>query len=140
MTTPLYTTEILRLAASLGTQSTLDRIDGSADERAPTCGSRVRTQVQIGEGGRIEKLNQDVQACAFGQASAALVVRYATGRTPATVESALAALEAWLGGTSDDPGPWPGFTALAPARDRRARHPAILLPFRSLLAALMAAR
>ena len=140
MTTPLYTTEILRLAASLGTQSTLDRIDGSADERAPTCGSRVRTQVQIGEGGRIEKLTQDVQACAFGQASAALVARHAPGRSEAEVAEGLGQLAAWLEGERDDPGIWPGLGALAPARSRRGRHPAILLPFRSLLAALKAAK
>ena len=139
MTAPLYTIEILRLAASLGTQPVLDRIDGSADERAPTCGSRVRTQVQLSDDGRIEALTQDVQACAFGQASAALVAKHASGRTAVDVESGLAALTDWLAGISDDPGPWPGYETLAPARDRRARHPAILLPFRSLLAALKAA-
>ena len=57
----------------------------------------------------------------------------------ADVESGLAGLESWLAGTSDDLSGWPGYDALAPARDRRARHPAILLPFRSLLAALKAA-
>jgi NifU-like protein involved in Fe-S cluster formation len=140
MTAPLYTTDILRLAASLGTQPTLDRIDGSADERAPTCGSRVRTQVQLGEDGRIEGITQDVQACAFGQASAALVAKHAPGRDAAEIDAALRAVESWLAGASDNSGPWPGYDALAPARDRRTRHPAILLPFRSLLAALMAAR
>ena len=139
MTAPLYTTDILRLAASLGTQPTLTRIDGTADERAPTCGSRVRTQVQLTDGGRIEALTQDVQACAFGQASAALVAKHAMGHDANDVESALASLDAWLAGTRADPGGWPGLDALAPARDRRARHPAILLPFRALLAALKSA-
>ena len=136
MTAPLYTTEILRLAASLGTQPVLGRIDGTADERAPTCGSRVRTQVQIDDEGRIEALTQDVQACAFGQASAALVAKHATGLQANDLESALADLDSWLAGTRTDPGAWPGLAALAPARSRRARHPAILLPFRALLAAL----
>ena len=140
MTAPLYTTDILRLAASLGEQPELSRIDGSADERAPTCGSRVRTQVQINEEGRIEALTQQVHACAFGQASAALIARHAPGRTIQEVESGLSAVAAWLAGDRDDPGEWPGYDALSPARDRRARHPAILLPFRSLLAALKAAR
>jgi NifU-like protein involved in Fe-S cluster formation len=140
MNAPLYTTDILRLAASLGTQPMLGRIDGSADERAPTCGSRVRTQVQVGEDGRIEALNQDVQACAFGQASAALVAQHAAGRRTADIESAFAEIDAWLAGTRADPGAWTGFDALAPARTRRARHPAILLPFRALLAALKSAR
>src|SRR5205085_6252468 len=98
MNAPLYTTDILRLAASLGTQSTLDRIDGTSDERAPTCGSRVRTQVQLAADGRIEALTQEVQACAFGQASAALVARHAKGQTAAEVDACLAALDSWLAG------------------------------------------
>ena len=139
MNAPLYTTDILRLAASLGAQPVLDRVDGSGDERAPTCGSRVRTQVQLGDDGRIEKLTQDVQACAFGQASAALVAKHAGGRTADDIAAALTDLNAWLAGSRDDPGAWPGYATLAPARSRRSRHPAILLPFRALLAALKAA-
>ena len=140
MNAPLYTTDILRLAASLGAQPVLDRIDGSGDERAPTCGSRVRTSVQLDEDGRIHALTQDVQACAFGQASAALVARHAPGHSEAEVDEGLGQLAAWLEGERDDPGIWPGLGALAPARSRRGRHPAILLPFRSLLAALKAAK
>ena len=37
-------------------------------------------------------------------------------------------------------GDWPGLDALAPARSRKSRHGAILLPFRALLAAIEAAR
>jgi NifU-like protein involved in Fe-S cluster formation len=135
---PLYTIDILRLAASLGEQTKLDRVDGSGDERAPTCGSRVKSQVQLGPDGRIEKVAQDVQACAFGQASAALVARHAPGQTAADIDTALTDLTDWLAGNRDDPGTWPGCAALAPARSRRSRHPAILLPFRALLAALKA--
>jgi NifU-like protein involved in Fe-S cluster formation len=139
MNAPLYTTEILRLAASLGEQPQLDRIDGSADERAPTCGSRVQTQVRVDSTGRIQEISQQVQACAFGQAAAALVGRHAAGHNAGEVETAMADLDHWLAGTADDPGYWPGLEALAPARSRRSRHPAILLPFRSLLTALKAA-
>jgi NifU-like protein involved in Fe-S cluster formation len=138
MNAPLYTTEILRLAASLGEPAILDRVDGVGDERAPTCGSRVVTRVQCNMDGTISAVSQDVQACAFGQAAAALVARHAPGHTLADVETASTNLAAWLAGDQDDPGDWPGFAALAPARSRRSRHLAILLPFRSLLAALKA--
>jgi NifU-like protein involved in Fe-S cluster formation len=140
VTAPLYTPDILRLAASLGAQPTLDRVDGSADERAPTCGSRVRTEVRLADDGSVAAIAQDVRACAFGQASAALVARHASGRTAADLESARSDVAAWLAGDRDDPGAWIDFAVLAPARARRARHPAILLPFRSLLAALKSAR
>ena len=41
MNAPLYTTEILRLAASLRSRAQLDREDGRAELRSPTCGSRI---------------------------------------------------------------------------------------------------
>lgn len=136
MNAPLYTTEILRLAASLPEPRTLDRVDGSAEARSPTCGSTVRVEVQLDEAGRVEALSQQVQACAFGQATASLMAAGAPGRSRADVEEALSDLEAWLAGSRDDPGSWPGLSALSPARSRRSRHGAILLPFRALAAAM----
>jgi hypothetical protein len=47
-------------------------------------------------------------------------------------------LQEWLGGSDVTPD-WPGIAALAPARPRKGRHGAILLPFRALLAAIDAA-
>jgi hypothetical protein len=44
-------------------------------------------------------------------------------------------LSDWLDGNRDEPGGW-GFEALAPARSRTSRHGAILLPLRTLLAAI----
>jgi NifU-like protein involved in Fe-S cluster formation len=135
MNAPLYTVEILRLAASLPEPVQLERIDGSASQRSPTCGSIVATQVQVTDG-RIEALSQTVSACAFGQASAALVAQQAPGHGRDEVETALDQLTAWLSGERENPPHWPGYEALAPARSRTGRHGAILLPLRSLLAAL----
>lgn len=136
MNAPLYTTEILRLAASLPEPQALDRVDGSAEERSPTCGSTVRTEVQVDHEGRVVSLSQKVQACAFGQASAGILQAGALGRTRDDVSRATEELGAWLAGDRGDPGPWPGLEALTPARSRRSRHGAILLPFRALLSAM----
>lgn len=133
---PLYTTEILRLAASLPEAVPLDRVDGRAEERSPTCGSSIAAEVQLDRDGRIAGLSQRVQACAFGQASAALLARGAEGRSRDDVAAALSELTAWLSGDAERPGSWPGLWALEPARSRAARHGAILLPFRALLAAM----
>jgi NifU-like protein involved in Fe-S cluster formation len=133
MNAPLYTTEILRIAASLSDPRALDREDGHAELRSPTCGSRIATSVQM-ERGRIAGVSQRVHACAFGQASAALLERGAIGRSIEEVKSALAELDNWLSGGEAEP-PW-GLTALKPARSRKGRHGAILLPFRALLAAM----
>ena len=140
MTSPLYTTEILRLAASLCDPHPLDREDGCAEVRSPTCGSRIAMTVQLDDGRRVERLSMHVQACAFGQASAALVERHARGRTHGEVSEAMLSLSRWLASERDEMHDWPGIAALAPARTHKGRHAAILLPFRALIAAIEAAR
>ncbi|MES2002209.1 MAG: iron-sulfur cluster assembly scaffold protein [Pseudomonadota bacterium] len=140
MNAPTYTTEILRLAASLAPAAQLEREDGRAELRSPTCGSSIRTLVTVDGEGRVAALSQSVRACAFGQASAALVERDALGRTSDEIAAALSELADWLSGKRADPGSWPGLSALAPARSKTGRHGAILLPFRALLAALEDAR
>jgi NifU-like protein involved in Fe-S cluster formation len=135
MNAPLYTTEILRLAASLPGPVQLERVDGSAARRSPTCGSSLLAEVHVKDG-RIEALSQTVLACAFGQASAALVARQAAGHTRDEVATALDQLTSWLSGERDEPPQWPGYEALAPALSRTGRHGAILLPLRALLGAL----
>ena len=140
MTEPLYTTEILRLAASLNEPHELEREDGRAELRSPTCGSRVDLAVQLDEERRIERLSMRVHACAFGQASAALVERHCRGRSHNDVSDALLALSHWLANDQEAPSKeaWPGIAVLEPARSRMGRHGAILLPFRALLAAMEA--
>ena len=135
----LYTTEILRLAASLGEPRALEREDGRAELRSPTCGSRVTIAVQLDDEDRVVALTQQVHACAFGQASAVILEQHAAGRSRDELAEAVEQLGAWLGGSDTEPA-WPGLAALAPARARKARHGAILLPFRALLAAMGAAR
>ena len=135
MNAPLYTTEILRLAASLKEPRALEREDGSAAVRSPTCGSRMQTVVQLDSENRVEALSQTVLACAFGQASATLLERGAIGRSRDEVEAAFMQIDAWLTGGDAEP-QWPGIAALAPARSRKSRHGAILLPFRAMLAAI----
>jgi NifU-like protein involved in Fe-S cluster formation len=139
MNTPLYTTDILRLAASLGDPRELERQDGKAEVRSPTCGSRVTLAVQLDDERRVQLVSQNVHACAFGQASAALVEKHAIGRTHTAVAEALVILSRWLAEEQDEAGDWPDLAILAPARSRKARHGAILLPFRALLAAIEAA-
>lgn len=131
---PLYTMEILRLAGSLPDPMHLERVDGMAQLRSPTCGSTVHTEVQLDDG-RVTALSQQVRACAFGQASGALVAKHAPGRNKDEIAEVLAALSGWLDGSRDEPPGW-GLEALAPARSRTSRHGAIVLPLRTLLAAI----
>ena len=140
MNAPLYTPEILRLAAMLAEPRKLEREDGRAELRSPTCGSRIAVRVQLDGEGRVECVSQQVHACAFGQAAAALLEQGARGRSYADVSAAAVALSAWLAGETEDAGSWAGVEALAPARSRKSRHGAILLPFRALAAAIESAK
>jgi NifU-like protein involved in Fe-S cluster formation len=139
MTSPLYTREILRLAASIPYLEPFDELEGAAELRSPTCGSRMRVAVELDWADRVVRLRQAVEACAFGQASAALMGGHAMGRSADEAAAALKELEAWLAG-GEMPTSWPGIEVLAPARSRKGRHGAILLPFRALLAAIEAAQ
>ena len=136
MKEPPYTREILRLAASIPYLERFDDLEGATERRSPTCGSRMRVAVELDWAGRVRIFRQAVEACAYGQATAALVGGHAVGRSADEVRDALAELEAWLAGNGEVPTAWPGLDVLEPARARKGRHGAILLPFRTLLAAI----
>lgn len=139
MSEPLYTIEILRLAASIPHLGRLTDAHSEVELRSPTCGSKVRIGVRLDESGRVTALGQEVEACAFGQASAALMGAHVIGRSAQELNEAMKAYEQWLRGTRADPGDWPGLGVLAPARTKLGRHGAMLLPFRATLAAMLAA-
>jgi NifU-like protein involved in Fe-S cluster formation len=108
--------------------------------RSPTCGSRIDLTVQLDSDRRVERLSMQVHACAFGQAAAALVDQHGIGRSHDEVAAALIVLSRWLAEEQEDAGDWAGIATLAPARKRKSRHGAILLPFRALLAAIESAK
>ncbi|MCY7281069.1 MAG: iron-sulfur cluster assembly scaffold protein [Sphingomonas bacterium] len=134
MTQPLYTLDILRLAASIPGQRVFAHMGDAAVLRSATCGSRMAMRVTLDDAGRVASLEQAVEACAFGQAAAALVGTSAVGLTAEQATAALTGVEHWL--DEDGAEPWPGLNQLDPARARRGRHGAILLPFRALVEAI----
>lgn len=136
MKEPPYTREILRLAASIPHLVPFEELDNATERRSPTCGSRMRMAVELDWAGRVRRLRQAVEACAYGQATAALMGGHAMGRSAEEVEAALSELEAWFAGRGGVPTAWPGLDVLAPALSRKGRHGAIMLPFRTLLAAM----
>jgi NifU-like protein involved in Fe-S cluster formation len=136
MNAPPYTREILRLAASIPHLVPFEELEGATERRSPTCGSRMRMVAELDWARRVVRLRQAVEACAYGQATAALMGGHAIGRSAEEVRAALNELEDWLAGKGDVPTAWPGLDVLEPARLRKGRHGAILLPFRTLLAAI----
>ncbi|UAK23016.1 iron-sulfur cluster assembly scaffold protein [Sphingomonas nostoxanthinifaciens] len=132
MTAALYNPTILRLATSIPHHQRLDEAQGSSERRSPVCGSRITVDVAMDDAGRVTALGQEVRACALGQASAALMGAHAIGRDRAELEAARDALAAFLAGTRDDPGDWPGLEIFAPARAHSARHASIRLAFEAV--------
>ena len=140
MKEPPYTREILRLAASIPYVVPFAELEGATEVRSKTCGSRMRMAVELDWADRVARLRQAVEACAYGQATAALLGGHAIGRSADEVAAGLSELEAWLGGNGETPTAWPGLEALGPALSRKGRHGAILLPFRALLTAIEEAK
>lgn len=128
MSGPLYTTDILRLAASIPHHQRLATPHGSSEKRSPVCGSRVTVDVALGPDGRVGEVGLLVRACALGQASASLLANEIVGRSPEELAAARDALAAWLAGEGDLPD-WPGLAALERARGYPARHASIRLAF-----------
>lgn len=128
---PPYTLDILRLAASLPIETSVPAATHVAEARSVTCGSTIRSEIRT-DGGRIAAIAQKVTACAYGQASAALVQGWAPGRLKAEVIVMRAAVKAWLDGRGEVP---EGFAVLRPVQGRAGRHGAVLLPFDALLKA-----
>jgi NifU-like protein involved in Fe-S cluster formation len=135
----LYSHDILRLAASIPHLAPLERADARVEKRAPLCGSRVAVAVTLDSSGRIAAFGQEVKACALGQASAALMGAHVVGRTATELDEARHHLAAYLAGTREEPGAWPGLAVFAHARAYPARHGAILLPFEAGAEAAVAA-
>jgi NifU-like protein involved in Fe-S cluster formation len=131
VTTALYNRDILRLAASIPHQQRLAAPQATVEKSSPVCGSRVTVDLVADGEGRVIALGQEVRACALGQASASLMGAHAIGRTAGELAEARDALAAYLAGSRDDPGEWPGLAIFADARRFTARHPSIMLAFQA---------
>jgi NifU-like protein involved in Fe-S cluster formation len=140
MSAALYNTTILRLATAIPHQTRLEAADATVEKRSPICGSRVTVDVALDGAGRVAAIGQEVRACALGQASAALMGEHAIGRSADDLAAARDALSAFLAGTRDDPGDWPGLEIFGPARPHGARHASIRLAFEAVAEAAALAR
>lgn len=139
MSEALYTRDILRLAVSIPHQSRLDKPDGTAEVRSRTCGSRVAADLLLSDDRAIARLGIEVNACALGQASAAILATEAIGKSVHDIAAARRHLADFLVGLQNDPGPWANMDHLSSAKDHPGRHAAILLPYDAILGAFEAA-
>lgn len=136
-TAVLYTPEVLGLATGLAAYRLDDTLPLRADARSRSCGSTLTLGLALDTVGHIARVGLRSQACAIGQASAAVFAQGAPGRSTDEIVATAHAVERWVSGEGDMP-PWPGFDLIAAARDYPGRHGAIMLPWTAALQLLCA--
>jgi NifU-like protein involved in Fe-S cluster formation len=135
MDSALYNRDILRLATALEAGDRLQNPDGTAECRSPICGSRIAADVNLTKDGIIAEIALRANACALGQASAAILRSNAVGVDIAAIANIRDVIEMALKKQGEMPQIWHDLAILTPAREYPSRHAAILLPYDALLAA-----
>ena len=134
----LYSPEVLALATSLAKYPLLDELPLRGQARSPACGSALVLGLSVDAAGQIARIGLRAQACAIGQASAAIFANGAVGRDREQIAAMLAAMQRWLTGEAAIPD-WPGLAVVAPARDYPGRHGAMMLAWKAAYEALSSA-
>lgn len=134
-TTILYTPEVLGLAIELARYPLTPDLPLRGEARSTSCGSTIALGLATAADGTVERVGIRSQACAIGQASAAIFAAGVVGAQPARIAQTRARVAAWLAGDGALPD-WPGFATIAAARDYPARHGAVMLPWNAAAQAL----
>ena len=125
----LYSARILTLAANMPRAGRLANADASSEKVSRLCGSRVLVDLKL-EDGRVSDFAQDVQACALGQAAAAVLGENVIGATVDELETARDQLRDMLkAGARPPEGRFVDLKVLQPVKDYPARHASTLLAF-----------
>lgn len=134
----LYSNRILALAANMPRAGRLAAPQASAEKVAKLCGSRIIVDLVLTDG-KVSDFAQEVQACALGQASAAILGANIIGATVEEIRQARDGLRAMLKAAGAVPGGrFADLGVLAPVRDYPARHASTLLAFEAALEAAAA--
>ncbi len=132
----LYSDRILRLAANMPRAGRLAAPQGSAERVSKLCGSRVTVDVAVRDG-RVADFAQAVQACALGQAAAAVLGANVVGAAVGEVRGARDALLAMLKAGGPPPeGRFADLRVLQAVKDFPARHASTALAFEAAVAAI----
>ncbi len=135
MFTELYNTDILSLSATLKNER-LENPMGTSRKVSKLCGSWVEIDLNL-KNGKVSESALRVQACALGQASAAILKGQIIGASIAEVKTARDALYAMLKEEGKPPkGRFEKLKLLAGVAEYPARHTSTLLAFDAALSAM----
>ena len=134
----LYNTDILTLSSSLK-NAVLDQPDGTARKVSKLCGSWLEIDVAM-DGEAVSDIALRVQACALGQASAAILQANIKGATLSEITDARDALKAMLKENGEPPsGRFAQLKLLQSVKDYPARHQSTMLAFEAAVKAVESA-
>ena len=136
----LYSAKVLALAANMPRSGRLPHADASAEKVSKLCGSRIVVDVVM-DGDEVADFAQDVQACALGQAAAAVLGANVIGANEAEIDAARRALYDMLktGGPAPE-GRFSDLAMLAPVKDYPPRHASTMLAFEAAAEAVRKAK
>ena len=125
----LYQEELLAYASSVEQFRRLQNPTGTGTAVSRSCGSRVTVDLMLLED-VISDIGLDVDACAWGSASSAIVAEKAVGKTLDEINSLGQSIWCMLrDGGAVPTGDWKNFKFLAPAKILENRHQSICLIF-----------
>jgi NifU-like protein involved in Fe-S cluster formation len=132
----IYSQSILDFAAHIPLLGTLPDADAWATSHSKLCGSTVAVQLKI-ECSVITSFAQELKACVLGQASSSIMARNVVGSTVAELRQVRDEVREMLTMGGPPPaGKWAALALFKPARELKARHASILLPFDAVVDAL----
>ena len=138
MSDPLYSLDVLRLAAGAKGAGRLGEPDGTGSEHNPACGDRSTVDLMI-ENGAVTAMAHETKACVLAQASASLLAA-APGMTYADLLRLKAEVAAMLTGGKAPNGPFAGYAVLGDAARFPNRHKCVLLPIDAAIKAFEASQ
>jgi len=133
----LYSSKILEIAGNQPIPGRLTSPDASARRVSRVCGSSIEVDIALA-GGVIVAYGHEIQACALGQTSAAIVATHVVGTSASEFRRVRAEMTAML--KADGPPPegdrWVDLRYLEPVREYPPRHTSTLLVFDAVCDAL----
>jgi NifU-like protein involved in Fe-S cluster formation len=133
----LYSEKILDIAGNQPIPGRLAHPHASARRVSRVCGSQIEVDIAL-ENGIITAYGHELQACALGQTSAAIVATNVVGTSAAEFRRVRDEMAAMLKAAGPPPSGerWADLKYLEPVRDYRPRHTSTLLVFDAVCEAL----
>lgn len=123
----LYSREILRRTTQLQHLGRLAQPQASADRVAKLCGSTIHVDLNL-DHGTVSGFAMEIEACALGQAAAAILSQAVVGATTTEIRDSRDAMRRMLRGeASEFPARFQDLSILSAVRDYPARHASTLL-------------